>query len=362
MSEVSRSVRFALALVLSLGVALAPWFYKLSFNLSESLPGSVYLVKRGAPAELRRGMLVEFQPARSVSRRAFVKRITALPGDRIMRAGSEGREFWLAGSPNVFLGYAKRLSRKGAPLAPSRARHCACGLCLCLDRASRFAGFPLCANRSGVDKQADWHCVEALVKARLCFLLFTALLALPAQGKDFGVLGAQWEIAEPDFLVQIERKLQEKGDGVGEMMRAAALAYMTELSILCRVLRETAFPPNPACLTHLLCWRQTLLTKTAECLPERARLINPLEHVSLRGALAFVDGRKPAHIAWALGQSEDTRIILVAGRPIDLMREHARRFWFDQQGVMVRRLGIEQIPALVSQQGSQLRIEELALP
>ena len=120
MSEVSRSVRFAMALVLSLGVALAPWFYKLSFNLSESLPGSVYLVKRGAPAELRRGMLVEFQPARSVSARAFVKRITALPGDRIMRAGSGGREFWLAGSPNVFLGYAKRLSRKGAPLAPSQ--------------------------------------------------------------------------------------------------------------------------------------------------------------------------------------------------------------------------------------------------
>ena len=194
------------------------------------------------------------------------------------------------------------------------------------------------------------------MKARLCFLLFTVLLALPAQGKDFGVLGVQWEIAEPNMLAQIERKLQEKGEGVGERMRAAALAYMTEPPPV-QGLRETAFPQTRL-FDPSIVLESDLTDQDGKVFAKAGSLVNPLEHVSLRGALAFVDGRKPAHIAWALGQSADTRIILVAGRPVDLMREHARRFWFDQQGVMVRRLGIEQIPALVSQQGSQLRVEE----
>jgi len=34
--------------------------------------------------------------------------------------------------------------------------------------------------------------------------------------------------------------------------------------------------------------------------------------------------------------------------------------YYDQQGALTRRLGITQVPALVSQEGAQLRIDELA--
>jgi conjugal transfer pilus assembly protein TraW len=33
--------------------------------------------------------------------------------------------------------------------------------------------------------------------------------------------------------------------------------------------------------------------------------------------------------------------------------------YFDQQGLLIRRLGITQVPALVSQEGLHLRIDEL---
>ena len=33
--------------------------------------------------------------------------------------------------------------------------------------------------------------------------------------------------------------------------------------------------------------------------------------------------------------------------------------YFDQQGLLTRRLGITQVPALVSQEGMRLRIDEL---
>jgi conjugal transfer pilus assembly protein TraW len=34
--------------------------------------------------------------------------------------------------------------------------------------------------------------------------------------------------------------------------------------------------------------------------------------------------------------------------------------YFDQQGALTRKLGITQVPALVSQEGLQLRVDELA--
>jgi conjugal transfer pilus assembly protein TraW len=33
--------------------------------------------------------------------------------------------------------------------------------------------------------------------------------------------------------------------------------------------------------------------------------------------------------------------------------------YYDQQGVLTRRLGIKQVPAIVSQEGQRLRIDEL---
>jgi conjugal transfer pilus assembly protein TraW len=41
------------------------------------------------------------------------------------------------------------------------------------------------------------------------------------------------------------------------------------------------------------------------------------------------------------------------------MRRWQRPVFYDQQGLLVRRLGIRQVPALVTQDGRRLRIDEL---
>jgi len=46
---------------------------------------------------------------------------------------------------------------------------------------------------------------------------------------------------------------------------------------------------------------------------------------------------------------------------MDLMKRWQIRVYYDQQGSLTRRLGITQVPALVSQEGLRLRIDELAL-
>ena len=51
--------------------------------------------------------------------------------------------------------------------------------------------------------------------------------------------------------------------------------------------------------------------------------------------------------------------ILTAGSYLDLMKSWRTPVYYDQQGVLVRRFGITQVPALVSQEGMRLRIDEL---
>jgi conjugal transfer pilus assembly protein TraW len=53
--------------------------------------------------------------------------------------------------------------------------------------------------------------------------------------------------------------------------------------------------------------------------------------------------------------------ILVAGSYLDLMKRWQIPVYYDQQALLTRKFGIERVPALVSQEGMRLRIDELAL-
>ena len=91
--------------------------------------------------------------------------------------------------------------------------------------------------------------------------------------------------------------------------------------------------------------------------------MNPLERMTLLRDLVFVDGRRAAEIAWALAREADgarpARIVLLAGRPLELMRRHRRPFFLDQGGRLAARFGIAATPSLVGQAGTLLRITEI---
>ena len=201
-------------------------------------------------------------------------------------------------------------------------------------------------------------------------LLFAAVLAvLPAAGvphaalaKDLGVRGATWPVAEPDLLVQIEARL------VG-MERSGALARL-EQDARANARRKIE-EPEP-------------VTGIAPATEERSRMfdpaitvardirapggvliaaagarVNPLEHVTLARDLLFVDGRREAEIDWALAHERPSKIVLLAGQPLKLMRRHGRPFFFDQGGRLAARFGLRFTPSLVEQAGAKLRITDV---
>ena len=90
---------------------------------------------------------------------------------------------------------------------------------------------------------------------------------------------------------------------------------------------------------------------------------NPLEVVSLSKHLLFFDARDPRQVARARELIEHyqgkVKPILVGGSYLDLMKRWNKPVFYDQDGTLVRKFGIAAVPAIVSQEGQRLRIDEV---
>ncbi len=90
--------------------------------------------------------------------------------------------------------------------------------------------------------------------------------------------------------------------------------------------------------------------------------INPLDEISIPGALLLFDSTDPEQLAWAKKFPEKDFIwILVKGSPLALSSQENREVYFDQWGLFTERFGIKNVPAKVSQQGNRLLVEEVSL-
>ncbi len=187
-------------------------------------------------------------------------------------------------------------------------------------------------------------------------------LAAPASAKDLGVRGATWPVAEPDLLAQIEARLVE-------MERSGALARLEDEARdgARRMLEEPEPVPGIApareersrLFDPAITVARDIRTADGALIAAAGTRVSPLERVTLARDLLFVDGRREAEIAWALEHERPAKIVLLAGRPLELMRRHRRPFFFDQGGRLAARFGLRFTPALVAQAGTRLRITEI---
>ena len=204
-------------------------------------------------------------------------------------------------------------------------------------------------------------------------LLAATLAVLPAAGipsaacaKNLGVRGTTWPVAEPDLLARIEARLEE-------MQRSGALARLQSeaRAHARRKLEEPDRVPGIAparkersrLFDPAIAVARDIRTPEGTLIAAAGTRVNPLERITLARDLLFVDGRREAEIAWALAHEDEggrpAKIVLLAGRPLDLMRRHRRPFFFDQGGRLAARFGLRFTPSLVEQDGTRLRITEV---
>ena len=194
------------------------------------------------------------------------------------------------------------------------------------------------------------------------FMALALALAAPASAKDLGVRGATWPVAEPDLLEEIEARLVEM-EGSGELARLHDEARTRAR----RKLEEPDPAPGiaPARERQSRLWdpaitvARDIRTADGALIAAAGTRVNPLEGVTLARDMLFVDGRRAAEIVWALSHDRPAKIVLLAGRPLELMRRHRRSFFFDQGGRLAARFGLRFTPSLVAQDGAQLRITEI---
>ncbi len=89
--------------------------------------------------------------------------------------------------------------------------------------------------------------------------------------------------------------------------------------------------------------------------------VNPFDYMDYHIVLLFINADDPAQVDWAITEKTKysyTKIILVQGSIVDHYKQIGR-VYFDQEGVMCKKFGITQVPALVMQSGKNLEIQEV---
>jgi len=187
-----------------------------------------------------------------------------------------------------------------------------------------------------------------------------------ASAKDYGQQGAVFRISEPDLLRTIEQKLRtlEASGGIERMN--AELTRKTEAGVrrprpvagISLAVRDRSWIFDPAMRVE-----QDILDYKGNVIARAGQRVNPLDFVTVRQKLVFIDGDDKDQMSWALRRFDDqsAKLIMVKGAPLDAMTLHQRRFYFDQGGFLVGRFGIRAVPAVVEPNGKTMKVSEIPL-
>lgn len=209
------------------------------------------------------------------------------------------------------------------------------------------------------------RCARAVIIAGLAAATYTASQS-PAIAKNFGAYGTVFPVTEPDFLEEILsrfREMEENG-GLAQLereMQARTREYLerpTVANLLPPAEEYRAFYFDPSITVD-----RDLADQNGTVFMQAGTRINPLDYSGYDKRIVVIDGDADDQVTFALSEGDemDTLMVIARGAPLELMREHGRRFWFDQDGVIVARFEVERLPTVITRAGEVLLIEEVPL-
>lgn len=201
-----------------------------------------------------------------------------------------------------------------------------------------------------------------------CAAMGLTLLMAGAHAVDLGTLGPTYGIAEPHLLNLIEQRLRDK-ERSGELQRLMQEAQGRGIDAVKRPQPVAGLRATETARTFYV---DPTFTLERNIVDAQGRLLfaagtrkNPLDVVSLSKHLLFFDARDPRQVTRAqhlmARYNGKVKPILTGGSYLDLMKAWRVAVYFDQHGTLTRRFGIRQVPALVSQEGLRLRVDEVVL-
>lgn len=207
-----------------------------------------------------------------------------------------------------------------------------------------------------------------MMRIRVALAALIPLMPLVAAALDLGTLGPTYPVKEQSLLDMIHQRLAEK-ERSGEIARLLEQAKSRAVESIthpkpidgikaAEVARTFFYDP-----TFTL--ESNVLDATGKILFPAGTRKNPLEVVAMSKHLLFFDGRDQRQVKRAreLIDHYQGRVkpILIAGSYLDLMKRWRIPVYYDQQGRLTKRFQITQVPAMVSQDGMRLRIDEMVV-
>ena len=200
-------------------------------------------------------------------------------------------------------------------------------------------------------------------------VLLVSFLSTPiATAAVIGSFGDVYPIIEPDFLAFIQSRLTHL-EATGELA-----AWREEMS---EVVKQKADRPTPVSglgrahenrywhIDPSLTLTRDLKDAKGHVFATQGTVFNPLGQVSLSRALLFIDGDDKEQVEWAQREEAfhqgQTQLILVNGSIHQMTAHFHKAISFDQAGRLTERFHIKALPAIVTQDGLQLKGEEVAL-
>jgi conjugal transfer pilus assembly protein TraW len=200
----------------------------------------------------------------------------------------------------------------------------------------------------------------------MAFAVVALALSGAVQAQDLGVIGPVYPIAEPSLLEVILAKLRE-AESTGLLARLhrdtqakvkRGVEEPAPVAGITKTTRPRSFYYDPSIVVPY-----AITDAEGRVIVAPGTKVNPLDTVSLSKALVFIDARDAAQIAHARKLLDEragrVKLILTGGSYLDLMRRWKLPVFFDQQGSLSEKLGIRHVPAIVTQEGKRLRIDEI---
>ena len=203
-------------------------------------------------------------------------------------------------------------------------------------------------------------------RARTIILAAAVALSSVARAQDLGVIGPVYPIAERSLLEVILSKLREaESTGVlARLQRDAQASAKREIEQpapvtgITKTTRPRSFYYDPSIVVPY-----AIKDADGKVIVAPGTKVNPLDTVSLSKTLLFIDGRDAAQADRAKQLLDErggrVKVILTGGSYLDLMRRWKSPVFYDQEGSLTGKLGIRHVPAIVSQEGKRLRIDEI---
>jgi conjugal transfer pilus assembly protein TraW len=181
-------------------------------------------------------------------------------------------------------------------------------------------------------------------------------------------IGPTYPIVEPDLLEEIQTKataMQKSGeiDRIQNESKKRAENFVKNpppVEGVTKTGQKRVFYFDPTVVAN-----QDILGSKGELIVPVGTQANPLDYQDFGEPMLFFDARDPVQVSFAekLIKKRKNMVmpVLTGGSYMDLMQKWKKRVFYDQRGLLTKRLRIKSVPALVSQEGNKLKIEEFAL-